>query len=86
MEYMSEGSLNDVINEFLNYGQDIGPQDLLLFSAQIVKGLSYLHTNKIIHRDLKPENILLGPDANLKITDFGLARIMEEVGKNKQSN
>ena len=40
--------------------------------------MSYLHQNKIVYRDLKPENILLDLNGNLKITDFGLSKTLEE--------
>ncbi len=39
-------------------------------------GLDYLHRKNIIYRDLKPENILIGSDGYLKITDFGLSKMM----------
>lgn len=35
----------------------------------------FLHDNRIIHRDLKPGNVLVTKDCQLRITDFGLARL-----------
>ena len=42
---------------------------------ELVLGLKYLHENNILHRDLKPSNILLSAKNEIKIGDFGLARI-----------
>ncbi|MBM3735200.1 MAG: PEGA domain-containing protein [Acidobacteria bacterium] len=44
---------------------------------QTSTGLDYAHSKGIIHRDVKPANIMLGP-AGVKITDFGIARIMSQ--------
>lgn len=43
-------------------------------TAQIVRGLDFLHTHSIIHRDLKPQNILLNRDQTVKLADFGLSK------------
>ncbi|KAM6957166.1 cyclin-dependent kinase 6 [Aplochiton taeniatus] len=43
--------------------------------VQLLRGLDFLHTNMVVHRDLKPDNILVSSRGEVKIADFGLARI-----------
>jgi len=45
--------------------------------SQVVMGLDYLHKNNITHRDLKPENILIFADFRIKISDFGLSKLID---------
>jgi mitogen-activated protein kinase 1/3 len=45
------------------------------FIYQILRGLKYIHSANVLHRDLKPSNLLLRSNCDLKICDFGLARI-----------
>uniref|UniRef100_A0A8C9VY55 mitogen-activated protein kinase n=1 Tax=Scleropages formosus TaxID=113540 RepID=A0A8C9VY55_SCLFO len=47
-------------------------KDIML---QLLRGLDFLHTNMLVHRDLKPQNVLVSSHGEIKIADFGLARI-----------
>lgn len=46
------------------------------FVHQMLRGLVYLHSANVVHRDLKPSNLLVNKNCDLKICDFGLARVL----------
>lgn len=51
------------------------------FLYQILRGLLYIHSCGVIHRDIKTRNILIDSDCNVKICDFGLARLKMKMQK-----
>ena len=56
------------------------------FIKQLLEGIKAMHSVGVLHRDLKPGNILVSKDCQLRITDFGLARFMDDKtrrGENK---
>nr|QWX95806.1 3-phosphoinositide-dependent kinase [Strongyloides stercoralis] len=72
MDYAKNG-------ELFKYLQKLGCLDqktTQFYSAEILLGLKFLHTNNVIHRDLKPENILLSNNWHVLLADFGSARIL----------
>ncbi|MCI0701971.1 MAG: protein kinase [Planctomycetia bacterium] len=48
--------------------------------AEVADALHHAHTNGVTHRDIKPSNLLLSVDGRLSVTDFGLARMLEQPG------
>ncbi|KAK6154782.1 hypothetical protein DH2020_009030 [Rehmannia glutinosa] len=49
------------------------------YFQQLVSAVAFCHARGVYHRDLKPENILLDEDGNLKVSDFGLSAISEQI-------
>ena len=59
------------------YFQAISNDHICYFLYQILRGLKYIHSANVLHRDLKPSNLLLNTTCDLKICDFGLARVAD---------
>ncbi len=55
--------------------QDFSDMHIQFFIYQVLRGLKFLHSANVIHRDLKPRNLLVNSNCDLRICDFGLARM-----------
>lgn len=59
----------------LKSSQALSDDHSQFFLYQILRGMKYVHSAEVIHRDLKPRNLLVNSNCDLKICDFGLARV-----------
>jgi serine/threonine-protein kinase len=70
MEYLPGRTLRQVVNEEAPLDQE----RTIAYGLQILDAAGFAHRNGIVHRDFKPHNVICGPDGQLKVTDFGIAR------------
>ena len=75
-KYLVVEYINGVtLKEFIDNRGKLTWEETLVFSNIILGALGHAHENGVVHRDLKPQNIMLTRDGQLKIMDFGIARL-----------
>jgi len=71
MEYIDGQSLKELLQKKGTLGEEL----TLLIAYEICMGLDHAHQRGITHRDIKPANIMITKEGQVKITDFGLAKL-----------
>ncbi|KAB2062508.1 hypothetical protein ES319_A10G156900v1 [Gossypium barbadense] len=66
------------LHQLICCNQKFNEEHYQYFIYQILRGLKYIHSANVLHRDLKPSNLLVNENCDLKICDFGLARVNTE--------
>lgn len=75
MDYVDGGSLRDLIAR-----GPLSVERAVSIAAQLADALDYAHRQNVVHRDVKPANVLLAHDGRPLLTDFGIARLLDEKG------
>ncbi len=75
MEYMDGGTLRDRMYP----GQSLASDQVITIVGQVCDALQYAHRMGVYHRDIKPENIFFSSDGQVKLGDFGIARLAQSV-------
>lgn len=75
LEYVTGGELFDKI---AHHGR-MREEEARKYFQQLINAVDYCHSRGVFHRDLKPENLLLDAGGNLKVSDFGLSALSQQV-------
>jgi serine/threonine-protein kinase len=74
MELIEGRTLRDILRS----GEQLLPRRCAEIAAEVAAALEVAHRSSLIHRDLKPGNIMLSTDGGVKVTDFGIARALDD--------
>ena len=67
------------LSSIIEHETTLPPDRILNFIAQTARALAAAHSQGLVHRDVKPGNLIITPDDRVKVTDFGIARLANQV-------
>jgi len=87
MEFIEGKTLKQILQE----KKHLKEQDVINIGIQVSEGLQYAHCNHpdnctVVHRDIKPSNLIWDNNGRIKITDFGVAKVINRMGYTEHSN
>ncbi|KAI5771207.1 EIF2AK4 [Gulo gulo luscus] len=65
----------------LSHSGPIPVHQLRRYTAQLLSGLEYLHSNDVVHKDLRASNVLVDADGNVKVTDYSISKRLADICK-----
>ena len=91
-EFAQEADLAYIVMEYvvgqtlaaaLDTGESFDYQTIYRYLMQAAEALDHAHSEGVIHRDIKPENLMIQTRGGLKVADFGIAKVLDDVGSAK---
>ncbi len=80
MEYIVMELVEGItLKQYMDRKGTLSQREVVHFTAQIARALAHAHERGIIHRDIKPQNIMLLRDGTIKVADFGIATLENEI-------
>lgn len=69
------------IDAYLHGNRKLKIAEIVNIAKQICRALAYAHKSNVVHRDIKPTNIIISKEGVIKIMDFGIAKLLEDISK-----
>src|SRR5262245_62998501 len=80
LEFLPGGTLQSHLDQLKTAGKILKLEQVIEYAVQIADALAHAHSHGVIHRDVKTGNMLLTESGSIKITDFGLAKLLVQDG------